>query len=132
MQNFWHLYRALPVKQISSISLMASTRRCFLPRLARFARLSRITTVVTFDQPPRIALEVVSRDLLQWVDHVVLVSPSQLPFFVNHVPRDRIHVILHGIDDEFFRPAERPRDAVEFRCITVGHWLRDWTVLGQV
>jgi glycosyltransferase involved in cell wall biosynthesis len=104
----------------------------FLPRLARFARLSRIRTVITFHQPPRIALEVVNRDLLRWVDHVVLVSPSQVPFFLEYVPGDRLHVILHGIDNGFFRPSEKPRETGEFRCITVGHWLRDWNVLSQI
>jgi glycosyltransferase involved in cell wall biosynthesis len=104
----------------------------FLPRLVRFARLARIRTVVTFHQPPRIAQELVNRDLLRWVDHVVLVSPSQLPFFLEYIPGDRLHVIFHGIDNEFFRPSERPRDTGEFRCITVGHWLRDWNILRQI
>jgi glycosyltransferase involved in cell wall biosynthesis len=104
----------------------------FLPRLVRFARLSKIRTVVTFHQPPRIAREVVNRDLLRWVDHIVLVSPSQLPFFLEHVPEDRLHVILHGIDIEFFRPPESRREYSYLRCVTVGHWLREWNVLRQV
>jgi glycosyltransferase involved in cell wall biosynthesis len=104
----------------------------FLPRLVRFARLSKIKTVVTFHQPPRIARELINSDLLRWVDHIVLVSPSQIPFFLQYVPEEKLHVILHGIDIEFFRPPESSRTDDNFRCVTVGHWLRDWNVMCQV
>jgi glycosyltransferase involved in cell wall biosynthesis len=104
----------------------------FLPRLVRLAHLSKIRTVVTFHQPPQIARELVNGDLLRWVDHVVLVSPSQLPFFLRYVPEDRLHVILHGVDIEFFRPLGSCQNASSFRCVTVGHWLREWNVLREI
>jgi glycosyltransferase involved in cell wall biosynthesis len=104
----------------------------FLPQFVRRARLSKIRTIVTFHQPPQIARELVNGDSLRWVDRVVLVSPSQLPFFMRYVPEDRLHVILHGVDIEFFRPPGSRRDTSSFRCITVGHWLREWNVLRQI
>jgi glycosyltransferase involved in cell wall biosynthesis len=61
-----------------------------------------------------------------------LVSPSQVPFFLNYVPEDRIHVILHGVDTEFFRPPASRPDASSFRSVTVGHWLREWNVLRRI
>jgi glycosyltransferase involved in cell wall biosynthesis len=43
-----------------------------------------------------------------------------------------VQVILHGVDSEFFRPAGSRRKAAGFRCITVGHWLREWNVLRDI
>jgi glycosyltransferase involved in cell wall biosynthesis len=104
----------------------------FLPRLVRMARLSTIRTVATFHQPPEIAREVVNGELLRWFDQIVLVSPSQLPFFKQHVPEGRLNVILHGVDTEFFHPAEKSNSTKRIRCITAGHWLRDWDVFNGV
>jgi glycosyltransferase involved in cell wall biosynthesis len=104
----------------------------FLPRLIRAARLSSVRTIATFHQPPDVAREVVDGRLLRWLDGIVLVSPSQLPFFQQYVPEHRLHVILHGVDAEFFRPAATPNVTDRIRCITVGHWLRDWDVFRGV
>jgi glycosyltransferase involved in cell wall biosynthesis len=104
----------------------------FLPRLVRKSRLSTVRTVATFHQPPEVASEVVNTDLLRWIDHIVLVSPSQLPFFQEHVPQDRLHVLLHGVDAGFFHPAAMPNRTDRIRCITAGHWLRDWRAFENV
>jgi glycosyltransferase involved in cell wall biosynthesis len=104
----------------------------FLPRILRLARLFKIRTVVTFHQPPHVAQELVNGDLLRWFDQIVLVSPSQLPFFLRYVPEGNLQVILHGVDTDFFCPLESPQKASGFRCITVGHWLREWHVLRQI
>jgi glycosyltransferase involved in cell wall biosynthesis len=104
----------------------------FLPRFIRKMGLSSVRTVASFHQPPEVACEVVNRDLLRWIDHVVLVSPSQLPFFSGHVPPERLHVLLHGVDAEFFHPAPTPNRADRIRCITAGHWLRDWRAFEAV
>lgn len=104
----------------------------FLPRLVRMARLSTIRTVATFHQPPEVAREILNGQLLQWFDRVVLVSPSQLPFFRQYVPEDRLKVVLHGVDTDFFHPSEAPNRTDRIRCITVGHWLRDWDTFGSV
>jgi len=106
--------------------------RLFLLHLVRLAHLSRVKTVVTFHSPPEILRERVNGDLLRRVDQVVLVSPTQLPFFLPHVPEDRIDVILHGVDIEFFSPSILRKEARDFRCVTVGHWLREWNVLRRV
>jgi glycosyltransferase involved in cell wall biosynthesis len=104
----------------------------FLPRLIRATRLTAVRTIATFHQPPDVARELVDGRLLRWLDGIVLVSPSQLPFFQPYVPEHRLHVILHGVDAEFFRPAATPNVTDRVRCITVGHWLRDWDVFRSV
>jgi glycosyltransferase involved in cell wall biosynthesis len=104
----------------------------FLPRLVRQSGLSMVRTMATFHQPPEVAEKILNGDMLRWFDQVVLVSPSQLPFFRRYVTDERLQVILHGVDTDFFHPAMDLNSTGRIRCITVGHWLRDWTVFSQV
>ena len=104
----------------------------FLPRLLRLVGPSTLRTVVTFHQPPEVAGDILNRELLQWFDQVVVVSPSQLAFFRQYVAEDRLHVILHGIDADFFQPATTPNQTHVIRCITAGHWLRNWSIFTEV
>jgi glycosyltransferase involved in cell wall biosynthesis len=104
----------------------------FLPRLLRFLGPSSVRTVVTFHQPPSLLRGLVNPELLRWFDQVVVVSPSQLEFFKPHVAEDRLQVILHGVDTDFFHPAAAARRGDGIRCITVGDWLRDWSSFAAV
>jgi glycosyltransferase involved in cell wall biosynthesis len=104
----------------------------FLPLLLGLAGRSKVRTVATFHQPPDVANDLLNPKLLCRFDQVVLVSPSQLSYFRQHVAEDRLHVILHGVDTEFFRPALIPNRTSAIRCITAGHWLRDWEVFRAV
>jgi glycosyltransferase involved in cell wall biosynthesis len=103
----------------------------YLPRLLK--RLSRSATkvVATFHQPPSLLRELVPDELLSWLDHVILMAPSQAAFFRQYLPRDRVSVLLHGIDTEFFRPASEARLERQLRCISAGHWLRDWKAIAR-
>jgi glycosyltransferase involved in cell wall biosynthesis len=105
----------------------------YLPALLRRARISSVRVIATFHQPPGIAGDLLDPDLVARLDQVVLVSPSQRSFFLDHVEPERLHVILHGVDTDFFRPREAARPpGHRFRCVTVGHWLRDWLVFRAV
>jgi glycosyltransferase involved in cell wall biosynthesis len=103
----------------------------FLPRL--LSRIgSKARTVVTFHQPAELLEQLLDPAVLPLFDHIVLMSPSQRPYFDGRVPDEKISVILHGVDTEFFHPAETERRRERFRCITVGHWLRDWRLFRSV
>jgi glycosyltransferase involved in cell wall biosynthesis len=102
----------------------------FSPRFLRYR--SRVKSVATFHQPPELIKDLLHIDALRWLDQIVLVSPSQLPFFRQHVEEERLSVILHGVDTHFFRPTEHPNAGDRVRCITVGHWLRDWQIFDTV
>jgi glycosyltransferase involved in cell wall biosynthesis len=65
------------------------------------------------------------------LDHITLVSSTQRAYFEQALPADRISVILHGIDTTFFHPVAKP-DGATLRCITVGSYLRDWSLLQGV
>jgi glycosyltransferase involved in cell wall biosynthesis len=104
----------------------------FLPRLLKWARLLSVRTIATFHQPPIIAKDLLNPVLLRQLDQIVLVSPSQLAYFKLHADEDRLHVILHGVETDFFHPPSRPNATQQIRCITAGHWLRDWDTFRTV
>jgi glycosyltransferase involved in cell wall biosynthesis len=104
----------------------------YLPRMLRAARLSSVRVIASFHQPPGILNDLVDPRLLRQFDRIVLMSPSQIPYFAQHVAADRLRVILHGVDTDFFRPRAAPTAVARLRCITVGHWLRDWDVFKAV
>jgi glycosyltransferase involved in cell wall biosynthesis len=103
----------------------------FLPRLLRTLG-SKVRTLATFHQPPDLLEELADPEVLPGFDHIVLVSPSQRPYFEGRVAADRLSVILHGVDTEFFHPAQEERLPGPLRCVTAGHWLRDWGVFRSV
>jgi glycosyltransferase involved in cell wall biosynthesis len=68
---------------------------------------------------------------LEWLpgtlDAAILVAEYQRSYFESRLPPDRIFVVRHGVDSEFFHPG--PGVAVDRTCITVGSHLRDFTTL---
>jgi glycosyltransferase involved in cell wall biosynthesis len=105
----------------------------YLPWLVRRMGLSRPRTVASFHQPHDLQRTLINPDVVRWFDHVTVFSPSQVPLFLEWLPAHRVHLLLHGIDIDFFHPPSAPRPAGRrIRCITVGHWLRDWDALRGV
>ena len=107
-----------------------------LPRLLTVIG-SQVRTVATFHQPPDLLEDLVDANVLGRLDHIVLMSPSQRPYFEGRVADKRISVIPHGVDTEFFHPTQTenaPRENAtgRLRCVTAGHWLRDWRVFRTV
>lgn len=68
---------------------------------------------------------------LEWLPHTldaaILVAEYQRSYFESLLPPDRIFVVRHGVDSEFFVPgSEASQDRT---CITVGSHLRDFDTL---
>ena len=103
----------------------------FLPAIGRTLR-HRARTIATYHQPPSILPEVVVPSVVRQLDHVTLVSSSQLEYFEPILPRHRLSVILHGVDIDFFEPDAGRTLGTRFRCLTVGSYLRDWTLLAAI
>ena len=69
-----------------------------------------------------------NRAVFEVFDAITLMSASQKPFFVERGMReDRIHVILHGVDTDFFKPGQdaRGKDGEPLRALLVGKTERD-------
>jgi glycosyltransferase involved in cell wall biosynthesis len=107
----------------------------YMPRFVKATGRSCPKTVATFHQPPELLKDLLHVESLRWLDQIILVSPTQLEFFRPHVAEEKLNVILHGVDTAFFEPKpgmNSSQSARPTRCITVGHWLRDWKTFGDV
>jgi glycosyltransferase involved in cell wall biosynthesis len=75
---------------------------------------------------------VIRKENVSRSDCIVVVAPEQLDFFKTLTASEKIRLILHGIDTQYFKPAMRPRDDQKVRCVTVGHNYRDYKTVRQV
>jgi glycosyltransferase involved in cell wall biosynthesis len=70
---------------------------------------------------------------LRDLDAVILVASNQREFFESVIPSEKVHVIPHGVDTNFFQPpTERTRPDRPLRCLTVGSNYRDFAMHVQV
>ena len=104
----------------------------YLPQLVKGSGRAAPKTVATFHQPPELLKDLLHVESLRWLDQIVLMSPSQLEFFRPYVAEEKLNVILHGVDTVFFEPKLGMNSSPSVRCITVGHWLRDWKTFVDV
>jgi hypothetical protein len=104
----------------------------FLPRLLRLARLSSAARGRDLHQPPGIIKDIVNPSSLRQLDEIVLRLALAAVLFL---PACRAgpaagHLRTGWISSSSTCPA--PRKVDRLRCITVGHWLRDWHVFREV
>lgn len=107
----------------------------FLPGFLKksFLGKRRPFVIGMFHQPKGVLKDLVSPEITLYLDHVILMSSEQKGFFAGKFPDDRISVILHGIDTDYYRPdASKKKNPAKFRCITVGNWLRDYETVREV
>ncbi|MBE0427346.1 MAG: glycosyltransferase family 4 protein [Nitrospirae bacterium] len=104
----------------------------FLPRLPARLHNSRPKIVATYHQPPQILDSLIIKNILAELDSIIVVSQEQASYLREFVAADKIHLILHGIDVDYFVPADTPKEEGKFRCITVGHYLRDFDAVRNV
>jgi glycosyltransferase involved in cell wall biosynthesis len=103
-----------------------------LGRIRPLARLRKSRLVASFHQPPATFERVFGRPLaLRQLDAVLALSHSQAEYLASRSGNDRVFVVPHGIDTDFYTPGERgDRDGVT--CLFVGSWLRDFDTLRRV
>jgi glycosyltransferase involved in cell wall biosynthesis len=66
------------------------------------------------------------------VDHFITVSSCQVESLErNGVPREKISVVLHGVDTDYFRPQPERRNG-RFRLLSIGSWRRDFADMEEV
>lgn len=101
--------------------LYGDTDVCFL---GKFKEASKNFLVASFHEPP-FGLEWFQIDkITSYLDGVILVSEYQRSYFEKFLPLERIFVVPHGVDTEFFKPASKLSE--QPICITVGSHLRDF------
>jgi glycosyltransferase involved in cell wall biosynthesis len=68
------------------------------------------------------------------LDALIVLSSEQKEFFEKFLP-GRVHLIQHGVDTEFFKPAsavDNNHSQDIPHCVFCGHWLRDIPTLGII
>jgi glycosyltransferase involved in cell wall biosynthesis len=101
--------------------------------LGRVGRALKVPVVATFHEPTwGLEWMKIDRELTADLAAVILMSASQRPHFEELVDRERIFVIPHGIDSDWWRPAAEPVSGSGVPiCLTVGSKYRDWDVLSE-
>ncbi len=106
------------------------------PRIGTlFRRGGRGRLVGTFHASPSRLPEMVHRPSdLEVFDAITLMGSCQLPFFLDmKVLRERLHVILHGVDARYFTPAEKQSGRGDaLRGLMIGVTERDHAFLARV
>ncbi len=70
---------------------------------------------------------------LKSIDQFILMSETQRSFLLKAgVPDEKITVLLHGIDNDYFRPPVVKKENNVFRVLSVGSWQRDFDLLSEV
>jgi glycosyltransferase involved in cell wall biosynthesis len=87
----------------------------------------------TFHTPPDTLPEVVKApERLKNFAALILMSEVQRPFFESlGVSSDRIHVVHHGVDCNFFSPS-RPHQNEAFTVLFVGNFRRNFALLARI
>jgi glycosyltransferase involved in cell wall biosynthesis len=94
---------------------------CILPRAAR--RTGNYAVASFHEVPDAIGYYLDGPRVAEQLHAAILLGECQRPYFDLHLPAERIFVVHHSVDTEFFRPAPSlPADPV---CITVGAHMRD-------
>jgi glycosyltransferase involved in cell wall biosynthesis len=104
----------------------------FLQTWIRRSRLSHVRTIATYHQPPELLCQLVNPDSIRQLDLALAVSPTQVAFLRDFLPPERVRTLLHGVDTAFFQPGGGRAPRSTFKCITTGHWLRDWPAVRAV
>jgi len=104
----------------------------YLPWICKLPLRIRPKIVATFHQTPEFLDLLTNRSVISRLDYITVVSPQQVPYFSELLPSDRIRLILHGIDTDYFKPGNSPKEANKFKCVTVGHWRRDFKTVREV
>lgn len=82
--------------------------------------------IAMFHQPTKILKEIFAPQLTRHLHHIILMATEQKDFFLSHFPGEKISVLLHGIDTDYFKPVKLKKPHPGIRCLSVGTWLRDY------
>lgn len=117
--------------QADVLHFLDGERVRYLPGLLRLLRRLRPMPAVlaTFHQPSQRLESLCDLRPLRFLDHAVAVCSEQVSCLARRLPRERVSVIPHGVDVEWFRPGAGLKAVDTFICLTVGHHLRDFGAL---
>lgn len=89
--------------------------------------------ICTYHTPAIKFLQIVkNRRHVERLDAIIVMSTVQADFFSGIVGRERVFFVPHGVDVDYFSPAEkRSKQEDFFTCVFVGSHLRDVATLAE-
>jgi glycosyltransferase involved in cell wall biosynthesis len=98
--------------------------------LGHVARWTGNAVVASFHEGDDVLRDIaIDGRITRQISVVILLSECQRSYFERFLPAERIFVVPHGVDTDFFRPA--PTLARNQMCITVGGHTRDFETLSE-
>lgn len=95
--------------------------------LRRWRNRARLKTIVTLHQPPSSQQRVVTANRhFGQADGIVVLASGLVDWVRTFAPRSLVRFIPHGVDCDFFVPAETRVAPPPWRVLFVGGWLRDY------
>jgi glycosyltransferase involved in cell wall biosynthesis len=70
-------------------------------------------------------------DLLSNLDNIIILYEKDVLKFSKYINKDKIHVIKHGVDIDFFKPGN-PISIKKNQVLFVGHYLRNFQMFLEV
>ena len=107
----------------------------YLPGLLKSSlstKKEKPAVVAMFHQSESVLKDIISPEIVRNLDHIILMSSEQREFFSNDVDEDKISVILHGIDTDYYQPDYAKRKKETLEVCYVGHCLGDYDALEMV
>ena len=71
-------------------------------------------------------------DHLRRLDHAIVLSKNQLDLVAGLVGEGKVTFIPHGVDTDYYRPADKGAPPRSLRCVFVGDHERDFDALGGI
>jgi glycosyltransferase involved in cell wall biosynthesis len=105
----------------------------YLPKILNKIKSEKVKTpiVATFHQPPDLLKKWVPMDIIRQLDHVIVLSPNQYDYLCRYLPAEKVSLVLHGVDTDYFCPKQNKIKGT-FKCLIVGQWLRDYPAVLEV
>lgn|SRR3990172_6594915 len=105
---------------------------CYLSAFNGIAHRKGNRLIATYHQPPHIFDKVVRcKDVLNKLDAIIAVASNQAGYFASFVGKEKVFIVPHGVDTEYFHPLEHKSSDGKM-CLFVGQWLRDFSMLEAV
>jgi len=133
----WYNSRALLQELQAGVSMLSHRRRLFhflygedgFHYAGYWNRQHSHRIVATYHMPPKKFYAITpSPEHLRTLDALVIVAPNQEQVFKKILPPDRVHLIPHGVDTQFFCPPPITQQRKR-QCLFVGSHLRDLATL---
>lgn len=106
----------------------------FLPRIiSLFQGIRKKPKLIgMFHQPPDKLKTLIGPKVLGLIDHCIVLTAYQANFLSKYIPYKKISIVPHGVDTNFFLPAQKKDKNGKLICLSVGYWMRDYETVFKV